>query len=633
MKRLLLSFSLLIIPGINLSAQGTVTLEHADHAEYLKIGSEEIVTLWGSVKLNSDEMGLEADWMQLNLTKDELLARGKVVLRGEKGEKFESNEANYNLKTKQGKMKEPYIFIKPYYCRGSDALFETGTITLRDASLTTCDLPRPHYCLKAGKIIVHPKEKIIAKRIVFKVGKVPLFYLPFYSMSLKERKGKIIMKTGKSEEKGNSVGVTYDYAFTSKSIGSLHLSFLEDQGFGNGIEHKYWKDSISQGKTYLYYIHERKKPDDVKDTKRWEIDAKHLQRFKDITGILYLQSLSDKNVTRDYPIEGRCSAGTWELKNYLTVTKTYPDYTIRLVGEEIECWAREFNDFKKETTLLPELTLQTKSIKRNNWYSNLNVEVANQSGSMTNTHYLKGIVGVNFLKKANFLSDRVVFSPKFGLTGIVKEEEKATGELNLGLNLRNKIGGYSELNLNHNLTKKFKTDEYYGVKTNALTGTLYLWMNRKIRGEIGAGFDLRKHKDEPLKINKIRLFPLIADVHFALKNNLAGSLKTTYSFKSSQIEEVESYFDLARDKWQYGGSVFFYREHSVENKDILDVSNYVSFNISPKTHIRLQMYYDLKDRRIKESGLILEKDGHCWNAKFSVRHSKDTEFWLNFNLK
>jgi len=500
MKKIILFFNLLIIPSINLSAQEKVVLEHAEHAEYLK--TPDVVTLWGEVKLSSGKMCLESDWVQLNMTQDELLAKGKVVLVTEQGDRIEGKEAKYNLKTQQGKMETPYLFVTPYYCRGHEACFEYGTITFFDASLTTCNLPNPHYCLTGAKIIIRPNDKITAKNIFFKVGKIPLFYIPYYSKSLKERKTRIIIKPGRSEVKGNSLGVTYDYLFTPKSIGSLHLNFLEKQGVGNGIEHKYWKDSTSQGESYFYYIHERKKRSDVKDTRRWEVNAKHHQRYKDITGILHLQFLSDKNVTRDYLREERANTPTWELKNSFVVTKPFPNHTLRLVCERLDLWNNEIEEFKKETTLLPKLTLQTKSIRKNNIYSNLKVEVTNQFDSATNTHYFKGDIDINFLRKANLLSDKAVFSPKLGLLALFKEKERATGWLNMSLNLRSQTGRYLGINLNHNLNKKLTTDEYHGIETNAFTSTLYMWMSRRIRGEISSGLDLRKHKHETLKINK-----------------------------------------------------------------------------------------------------------------------------------
>jgi lipopolysaccharide assembly outer membrane protein LptD (OstA) len=632
MKRLIL-FYLLIIPNIHLSAQDKIMLEHADHAEYLKVAGEEIITLWGRVKLNSGKMRLEADWVQLNLSQDEFLAKGTVNLISEQGYKIESKEAKYNLKTKQGNMKKPFIFIRPYYCRGYEACVEHGTITFTDASLTTCNLPNPHYCLRTAKVIVCPNDRIVAKNIFFKVGRIPLFYIPSYSRSLKQKKHKIIIRSGKSNVKGNSLGLTYKYLFTPTNIGTLHLSFLQEQGVGKGIEHKYWKNSDLQGKSYFYYIHERKRREDVKSPKRWEISTKHLQKVKDITGILHLQLLSDKDVSRDYIREERYSAGTWEQKNYLAITKTYTNHTFRLVGERIDLWNSKDMDFKKQTTLLPKLTFQTKLTKKNNIYSNLKLEVVNQSNSAANTNYIKGDICINFLNKVKFLSNQVVFSPKIGLLGVIKEKEKASGGLNINLNLRNRIGKYLEINLNHNLKKEFKTDEYHGIQTNALTSTLYMWINKSMRGEITSGIDLRKHKHKSMKITKARLFPLIVDLNLALDDNFVTSLRSTYDFKSSKIEDVESYFDLKKDDWQYGVNVLYRRAYSHLDDDILDIYNYVAFKLSPKTHIRGYIYYDLKNRRIKESGLIINKDLHCWNSKFSIRHGKETEIWLNLNIK
>lgn len=633
MKKLILIFNLLIIPAINLSAQEKIILEQADHAEYLKIEGEERVTLWGGVKLNSAKMKLEADWVQLNLAQEELLAKGKVILVSEEGNRIEGKEIKYNLETKEGEMKTPYIFVPPYYCRGDGAYLEAGTITLNHASLTTCDLAKPHYCLTSNKIIICPNDKIIAKNIFFKLGKVPLFYLPFYSKSLKPQKVRTSVKIGTGKIKGTSLGVTSDYLFSQKSIGSLHLNFLGEQGIETGIEHNYWQDGILAEKSYFYYIPERQKRDEVKNSRRWEISSQQSQRFKDTTDILHLQLLSDKDMTRDYLREGRYSASTWELKNYFALTKTTPHNTFRLVGERIDLWHNEVGDFEKERAFLPRLTFQTKSAKRNNIYYDLKGEIVNQFDSSSRTNYLKGDVEVNLLRKAKILSDKVVFTPKIGFLGVVKENEKASAWLKTSFNLRNRPSRYLEIDLGHSLKKEFSPNGYQGVEINALTSTLYLWLSRRMRGEITTGLDFCKDKDETFKINKTRLLPLVADLELVLSDNFNTSLKTTSSFKSSKIEEIESYFDIKKANWQYGGTGFYARGYTQEERDIFDVSNYLAFNISPGTHLRFHLYYDMKNHSPKEYGLTIEKDLHCWNSKFSLQHGKDTEFWMSFNIK
>jgi len=80
-------------------------------------------------------------------------------------------------------------------------------------------------------------------------------------------------------------------------------------------------------------------------------------------------------------------------------------------------------------------------------------------------------------------------------------------------------------------------------------------------------------------------------------------------------------------------SGLYCKTYSTKDNDILEASNYLVSKISPKTYLRVYIYYDLKNRRIKENGLTIEKDLHCWNSELSIRHGEDTEFWLNLNLK
>jgi len=60
-------------------------------------------------------------------------------------------------------------------------------ILLHGASVTTCDLGRPHYHLRAREITIFLKERIFFRDAVLYLHTVPVFYMPFYTRSLRER--------------------------------------------------------------------------------------------------------------------------------------------------------------------------------------------------------------------------------------------------------------------------------------------------------------------------------------------------------------------------------------------------------------------------------------------------------------
>lgn len=163
------------------------------------------VFLFGEAKVTYEEMKLNAAYIEFDLGKNIVFARGAHDSAGialldslgmpignpvfSDGEKtFEAKELTYNFETKKGKIREVSTQEGEALIHGESAkktyeegIRDTGDIYyIKNACYTTCDLRHPHFYLKATKIKVIPKDKIITGPAYLVISDIPtLLPLPF----------------------------------------------------------------------------------------------------------------------------------------------------------------------------------------------------------------------------------------------------------------------------------------------------------------------------------------------------------------------------------------------------------------------------------------------------------------------
>lgn len=156
------------------------------------------VFLFGEAKVTYEEMKLNAAYIEFDLQKNLAFAHGArdsagndvldsagmpvgdpVFSDGEKN--FDAKEITYNFETKKGKIREVSTQEGEALIHGESAkkvytenFKDTGDVYyIRNARYTTCDLGQPHFYLKATKIKVIPKDKIVAGPTYLVVNGIP----------------------------------------------------------------------------------------------------------------------------------------------------------------------------------------------------------------------------------------------------------------------------------------------------------------------------------------------------------------------------------------------------------------------------------------------------------------------------
>ena len=93
--------------------------------------------------------------------------------------------------------------------------------------ITTCNLKNPHYRFAARKIIFYPGDKVVAKNVVFKIGNIPVFYIPYYMQPAKDKLPRVTVVPGSDHDMGMYLLTAWRYYYNEAFKGRLHIDYYE----------------------------------------------------------------------------------------------------------------------------------------------------------------------------------------------------------------------------------------------------------------------------------------------------------------------------------------------------------------------------------------------------------------------
>ncbi|MCP4253466.1 MAG: LPS-assembly protein LptD [Candidatus Scalindua sp.] len=158
--------------------------------------------------------------------------------------------------TIQSVLKPPAVKINmPAYVSGDEIKNTKGNYEIKNGDFSLCGYGHPHYRFKFSKVrIIKSGENSIltARNNVFKIGKVPLAYVPYLNFNLKSSPKRLEeWDTGKTTRFGRFVTTKWDlfgFGFGEKlanwSDVSVKLDYMELKGPRAGVNIKYRKENF-----------------------------------------------------------------------------------------------------------------------------------------------------------------------------------------------------------------------------------------------------------------------------------------------------------------------------------------------------------------------------------------------------
>ncbi|MBN2403784.1 MAG: LPS-assembly protein LptD [Spirochaetes bacterium] len=227
-----------------------VVFSGADEGEYIKLADsgEDMLILTGNVKMEFDGKAVYARKIvynrntgDVNLTGDLFFDDGKNMIHASKG--------IFNVKDHAGVLYDAKSVGKPIFFHTKKIrIINKNTYITDNTELSTCDLERPHYHFSVNKVTIYRDKRAIAYNAIYKVGDVPLFYLPVIAHS--DDGIGIITQFGQGGRRGAFMQNTVKYTSESGDKWKYKFDIYDKLGYYGGVE---YKSNSSDSATHIYF--------------------------------------------------------------------------------------------------------------------------------------------------------------------------------------------------------------------------------------------------------------------------------------------------------------------------------------------------------------------------------------------
>lgn len=339
------------------------------------------LVLSDKVVISHGKTRLFADRATFNNQTKQARAEGHVRLRQGYRE-WTSNSLDYNFET--GSMKagqaRAEIGRSLYFQSNTMESSDSKRYVLKGSYLTTSDYDQPGYRLKAATIILYPDNRIAFHHLVLYVGKIPVFYFPYFVLPLDDGDGETFssgtqVQVGSKGNWGPFILNSYTTRVSDSFRPTYHLDYRHNRGIAGGVDVRYkageWPEKKDEepgyprvrGKVKTYYAEDSKaqKNNAMKDvvtstgtfTEKIPNDRYQIRvtQRADITEEVYsklkVNKTSDANFLEDFFEQDFLKEP--QPDSFLEITKWSPNSTLSAMARP------QLNNFYTTTERLPEV--------------------------------------------------------------------------------------------------------------------------------------------------------------------------------------------------------------------------------------------------------------------------------------
>lgn len=215
-----------------------------------------IYQFFGEVTAEFEETLVRADELTYTEQTRTVVARGNVSIRLEDGNTYWGNALEYNVGVAPPQWRfvdvtvefpPAYIgapVIAPVYVNSQELSGLPSGLRATNAHVTTCDLVRPHYEVVSRRVDIYPGDKLIARDNDFYVLGRRILHVPYFFLSLQQRRTPIVPEVGRNDFEGYYSRFLYQYVLSPNQLGGIRLDLTEKRGIGLGVDHFY---AVPQG--------------------------------------------------------------------------------------------------------------------------------------------------------------------------------------------------------------------------------------------------------------------------------------------------------------------------------------------------------------------------------------------------
>lgn len=286
------------------SSDGLVAGSTEVRAESTRVVEQGVTEFSGDVELVQDGRALAADDVTYDQPNDSMTAIGQTKI-WDASLLWSGYRAMFNMRDNRHRLERGDYWLIGRQGRGAAELIRTDNVTnvsrLEHVDYTTCPVGAETWKFSASKIkLDHATERGYATNALLKVRDVPVFWLPYISFPLsdKRKSGFLVPLIGTSNERGLDVEVPYYIDIAPEMDATVAPRWISERGMMMKGEYRY------MGRRFESEFDVEYLPSDkLAEQDRSYVRVEHEQRFGESDrGYLYglLQNASDARYFEDF---------------------------------------------------------------------------------------------------------------------------------------------------------------------------------------------------------------------------------------------------------------------------------------------------------------------------------------------
>jgi LPS-assembly protein len=265
----------------------------ADNLDYDR--ANDVYTAVGHVKIEQQDIRVEADRIVMNNRTGEAVAEGNVYVV-DKGDVLIADRIEVNLNTRAGIISKGNLFMSKdnYHLRGERIERRSESVYhVEEGIFTTCD--QGEWYLKAHELDIDLDRYATGSGVSFNMAGLPVLYTPYLLFPVRRQSGLLLPAVGFSSTDGFLMRNAFFWAISD----SRDMTFISDYraktGHGTGVEYRYVNSRDSAGRAFYNYFNTFHS-----GVSRWEVRFEHREEFaEDLSFRSDLTLVSDENYYRD----------------------------------------------------------------------------------------------------------------------------------------------------------------------------------------------------------------------------------------------------------------------------------------------------------------------------------------------
>lgn len=618
-----------------------------------------------AVEKDGEQYTILGDSFEILPKEQTIISTGPVIMQNNSGT-FSLKDFKYNTQSKSVVVDNFSAQYGPMRVLSANSFSgDESKYILKDARLTCCDRPEPHYTLSLSRATLKPNISISGTNAIGRIGKIPVVWLPYFYRSIRnDHIFTTYLDFGQSANTGFAVLTSTVYS-KGNFAATGNLDYYTKAGLGYGLSLGYDDPKKFRGNIQTYTI-----KDNVIDKQRWGINGGFWWEMYDNSdslnnedGAIYFAQLktrtvSDPEFNNDFFRSNPYVVSPDKLVQTSLVRQSRVS-NFRISYYDISKLEETKKTFYKYKTDLPEIAWNFTPFvlpKTGGIVNNFNL-------SFNNTKYNENITDDNdFLQyfKATWRSSKswrlsriftltpsVFYNQEIGFKDPVSQEkDNYVGRYGTEVNLRANLPtgaldfGYR---YKHRTTDKVlvvdEFKEYQNVfnreEQNAFYLQNYYMPTEKLYFKVASGVNINENK-KSWDVTE-RLEPLLAEIGFFNQNTGTNFfVQNLYDFDTgNQAFVLNTTFRDPRDPENMYITLGMTNYKTTRNSFLFTTK----FAIAPKNstwRADMGLDFEIKDSSIHgySKHILVYKDFHDFNVMLGVRdRSQNLSFHFMINVR